>query len=107
MTILITGSTGTVGSQILERVAGQGTPVRALARDAAKLKAPAGVEPVQGDMADVASMRAALQGVPSSIQQTRVQIALQSDLVASRSPSIRGVDAPVDADDIVASLVGA
>ena len=63
MTILITGSTGTVGSQILERLAGQGVPVRALARDATKRKAPAGIEPVQGDMADVSSMRAALQGV--------------------------------------------
>ena len=63
MTILVTGSTGTIGSQIVQRLAGAGSRVRALARDTAKARVPAGVEPVQGDMSDVASMREALQGV--------------------------------------------
>ena len=63
MTILVTGSTGTIGSQIVQGLAAQGAQVRALARDTSKLKAPAGVQPVQGDMTDVASMRAALNGV--------------------------------------------
>jgi uncharacterized protein YbjT (DUF2867 family) len=64
MTILVTGSTGTVGSQIVQRLAGQGAPIRALVRgDASKVKLPAGVEPVQGDMTDVASMRTVLKGV--------------------------------------------
>lgn len=63
MTILVTGSTGTIGSLVLQRLAQQGTPLRALTRDTSKLKAPAGVEPVKGDMADPASMREALKGV--------------------------------------------
>jgi uncharacterized protein YbjT (DUF2867 family) len=64
MTILVTGSTGTIGSQVVQRLAGQGARIRALVRgDAAKVKLPAGVEPVQGDMTDVASMRTALKGV--------------------------------------------
>jgi uncharacterized protein YbjT (DUF2867 family) len=64
MTILVTGSTGTIGSEVLQRFAGQSARVRALVRDeASKVKIPAGVEPVQGDMTDVASMRAVLKGV--------------------------------------------
>jgi uncharacterized protein YbjT (DUF2867 family) len=64
MTILVTGSTGTIGSQVVQRLARQSARIRALVRgDASKVKIPAGVEPVQGDMTDVASMRAALKGV--------------------------------------------
>ncbi|MBV8399284.1 MAG: NmrA family NAD(P)-binding protein [Acetobacteraceae bacterium] len=62
MTILVTGSTGKIGSQVVQRLADRGAKVRAFARDAAKLKLPAGVEPVQGDMTDVASVRTALNG---------------------------------------------
>jgi uncharacterized protein YbjT (DUF2867 family) len=63
MTILITGNTGTIGSQVLQRLVGQSVRTRALVRDdASKVKVPAGVEPVQGDM-DVASMRAVLKGI--------------------------------------------
>jgi uncharacterized protein YbjT (DUF2867 family) len=64
MTILVAGSTGTIGSQVLQRLAGQGAQIRALVRDDAfKGKVPAGVEPVRGDMTDIASMRAVLNGV--------------------------------------------
>jgi uncharacterized protein YbjT (DUF2867 family) len=64
MTILVTGSTGTIGSQIVQRLTGQSERIRALVRDdASKVKVPMGVEPVQGDMTDVASMRTVLKGV--------------------------------------------
>jgi len=63
MTILVTGCTGTIGSQVVERLAGKGVQIRAMARDPSKLKAAAGLEPVKGDMTDVASLRAALKGV--------------------------------------------
>ena len=64
MTILVTGSTGTIGSHVVQRLAGQSIRIRALVRDdASKVKVPAGVEPVQGDMTDVVSMRTALEGV--------------------------------------------
>jgi uncharacterized protein YbjT (DUF2867 family) len=58
----VTGSTGKIGSQVVQRLAERGAGVRAFARDAAKLKVPANVEPVQGDMTDAASVRAALNG---------------------------------------------
>jgi uncharacterized protein YbjT (DUF2867 family) len=63
MTILVTGSTGTIGSLVLQRLAQHDRPVRALTRGTSRLKAPSGVEPVKGDMADPASMREALRGV--------------------------------------------
>jgi NADP-dependent 3-hydroxy acid dehydrogenase YdfG len=58
MSILVTGSTGTIGSQVVQRLTGQSERIRALVRDdASKVKVPTGVEPVQADMTDVASMR--------------------------------------------------
>ena len=64
MTILVTGSTGTIGSQVVQRLTGQSERIRALVRDdASKVKVPAGVEAVKGDMTDIASMRAVLKGV--------------------------------------------
>jgi uncharacterized protein YbjT (DUF2867 family) len=64
MTILVTGSTGTIGSQVLQRLVGQSAQIRALVRgDVSRVKIPAGVEPVQGDMMDVASMRTVLKGI--------------------------------------------
>ncbi|MDR6644261.1 uncharacterized protein YbjT (DUF2867 family) [Luteibacter sp. 1214] len=63
MSILVTGATGSIGSAVIERLAAEGAPVRALTRAPGKYKAPAGVQSVAGDMTDIPSMRAALQGV--------------------------------------------
>ena len=63
MTILVTGSTGTIGSQVLAHLQGQGAEVRALTRSPEKAQLPANVTPVKGDLADVDSLRAALAGV--------------------------------------------
>src|SRR3712207_1487464 len=63
--ILVTGATGTVGSELVRRLTDAGERVRALSRDpdrASKLL-PDGVEVVRGDLADQASLRAALAGV--------------------------------------------
>lgn len=65
MAILVTGATGTVGSQVLRFLDGQGAEVRALTRSPEKAKLPAGVAAVQGDLADVDSIRAAVRGVSS------------------------------------------
>ena len=61
--ILITGATGNVGRLVVERLADEGVPVRALSRRPEQAQWPAGVEAVAADLADVASVRAALDGV--------------------------------------------
>ncbi|CAB3707118.1 NAD(P)H azoreductase [Paraburkholderia sediminicola] len=63
MTILVTGATGTVGSKVLHFLNGGGADVRALTRSPDKAKLPAGVTAVQGDLGDVDSIRAAMNGV--------------------------------------------
>lgn len=63
MAILVTGSTGTIGTQVLEFLDGHGAEVRALTRSPGTAKFPAGVTAVGGDLSDVDSLRAALGGV--------------------------------------------
>lgn len=63
MTILVTGSTGTIGSQVLAHLQGRNVEVRALTHSSDKAQLPSGVTPVRGDLADVDSVRAALEGV--------------------------------------------
>jgi uncharacterized protein YbjT (DUF2867 family) len=63
MSILVTGSTGTIGSQVLNQLSGSGVEVRGLTRSPNKAEFPAGVTAVAGDLADVDSFRAAVEGV--------------------------------------------
>ena len=63
MTILVTGATGNVGRQVVAQLVQRGASVRALVRASAKADFPAGVEVVQGDLLDVDSLRAAMNGV--------------------------------------------
>lgn len=65
MTILVTGSTGTIGSQVIAKLAGRGADIRALTRSPEKAQFPQGVTAVKGDLMDIDAMRAALQGVSS------------------------------------------
>ncbi|MGW1158477.1 NmrA family NAD(P)-binding protein [Streptomyces sp. NPDC002519] len=61
--ILVTGATGTVGRQVVAELLARGHAVRALTRNAAKADFPAGVEVVQGDLAEPDSLIPALEGV--------------------------------------------
>ena len=63
MAILVTGSTGTIGSQVLAHLQGRNVEVRALTRSPETAQLPSGVTPVRGDLADVDSVRAALDGI--------------------------------------------
>lgn len=63
MSILVTGSTGTIGSQVLNQLSGSGIEVRGLTRSPNKAQFPSGVTAVAGDLADVDSFRAALKGI--------------------------------------------
>jgi len=63
MSILVTGATGTIGSLVVQGLAGAGAQVQALVRKPGKQRFPAGVGEVVGDLTDVASMRSALSSV--------------------------------------------
>jgi uncharacterized protein YbjT (DUF2867 family) len=63
MTILVTGSTGRIGSAVIDHLAQAGASVRALTRAPEKARFPAGVDAVRGDPADIDAMRAALAGI--------------------------------------------
>src|SRR6476661_8884151 len=61
--ILVTGSTGTVGSQVVAELARAHVPARALVRSLARAAdLPAGIEPVVGDLE---ALDGALDGVES------------------------------------------
>ncbi|MEV5433114.1 SDR family oxidoreductase [Streptomyces sp. NPDC052701] len=61
--ILVTGATGTIGSELVRQLAARGEKVRALTRDPGRARTPEGVETVRGDHRDQASVEAALTGV--------------------------------------------
>jgi uncharacterized protein YbjT (DUF2867 family) len=63
MSILVIGSTGTIGSLVVQGLAKQGAKVSAMVRQVGKAALPAGVDGVVGDLADVASLRKAMTGV--------------------------------------------
>ena len=63
MSILVTGSTGKIGSQVVSKLVAKGAQVRALTRSPEKATFPAGVEAVKGDLLDTTGVRTALQGV--------------------------------------------
>ncbi|MDQ3684356.1 MAG: SDR family oxidoreductase [Acidobacteriota bacterium] len=63
--ILITGATGTVGSELVKQLAASGTRARALVRNRAKATSleQTGFEVAEGDLAKPETLEAALQGV--------------------------------------------
>ncbi|MEU4548472.1 SDR family oxidoreductase [Nonomuraea dietziae] len=89
--ILITGATGTIGSEVLRQLAERGERVRPMARDLSKLS----VEGVRGDFADPGSLERALEGVDSVLLVTAFGKDLaQHDLAlveAARRAGIRKV----------------
>jgi uncharacterized protein YbjT (DUF2867 family) len=63
MRVLVTGGTGTVGSQVVQQLLGRGTEVRVLTRDPGKARLPGGVTAVAGNLNDVATVRTAFNDV--------------------------------------------
>ncbi|MBO1331309.1 NAD(P)H-binding protein [Streptomyces sp. VRA16 Mangrove soil] len=60
--ILISGATGTIGSEVVRLLAGRGVPHRALTRDPARARSGPHTEVVRGDYGDPESLAAALTG---------------------------------------------
>ncbi len=95
MSILVTGSTGTIGTQVLGSLQGRGVEVRALTRSPDTAKLPPDVTPVGGDLADVETVRAALHGVSTLFllvpnvadELTQAMLALS----AAREAGVRGI----------------
>jgi uncharacterized protein YbjT (DUF2867 family) len=95
MTILVTGSTGTIGTQVLNFLNGTGADIRALTRSPEKAELPAGVTAVKGDLADIDSIRAALEGVSTLFllapnapdELTQAMLALN----AAREAGVKGI----------------
>src|SRR5579883_3679746 len=59
---LITGATGFVGWHVARKLLDRGWKARALARDPARLRELEGIEPIQGDLCDRASLERAVAG---------------------------------------------
>ncbi|MFD7020113.1 condensation domain-containing protein [Streptomyces sp. NPDC059928] len=67
-TVLVTGGTGGVGAFVLRELAAQGRPVLALARpESAHLVTADGIEVIEGDLSDLGSLRAAVEGADAVI----------------------------------------
>ncbi|MCX5206676.1 NAD(P)H-binding protein [Streptomyces sp. NBC_00237] len=69
----MTGATGDIGSALLTRLHASGVgPLRGLTRYASQAAIPEGVEAVEGDFADPASLKPALEGVRSLFLVSRL-----------------------------------
>jgi uncharacterized protein YbjT (DUF2867 family) len=95
MTILVTGSTGVVGNQVLQHLKGSGAEVHALTRAPGKARLPDGIAAIRGDLSDVDSVRQAMKGVstlfllaPNAADE--LTQALQT-LSVARESSVKGV----------------
>ncbi|UGY17263.1 NmrA/HSCARG family protein [Bradyrhizobium septentrionale] len=95
MAILVTGSTGTIGTQVLNHLAGHGVEVRALTRSPGKAQFPQHVKAVRGDLTDMDSVRAALDGVSTlfllvpNVADELTQAMLT--LTAAREAGVKGI----------------
>ncbi|GAB2552419.1 SDR family NAD(P)-dependent oxidoreductase [Nocardia heshunensis] len=72
--IVITGATGTIGSEIVRQLAERGVKVRAVTRNPEAAQLPDGVEVVRGDYLDPASMAAAFDGAQAAFLNGQVSI---------------------------------
>ncbi|WP_318208535.1 NAD(P)H-binding protein [Streptomyces sp. SJL17-1] len=87
--ILVTGATGNIGSALLRELNSSGAgPLRGLTRDASRAAFPGGVEAVEGDFAQPASLKPALRGVRSLFLVSR----LGSDAEILEAASQAGVE---------------
>ncbi|MFD7845830.1 NAD(P)H-binding protein [Nocardia sp. NPDC059764] len=64
--IVITGATGTIGSEVVRLLAERDVKVRAVTRNPEQARVPGGVEVVRGDYADTESMAAAFSGAEAA-----------------------------------------
>ena len=63
---LVAGATGYIGERLIERLASEDRPVRALARDPSRVTPLSGVEPIGADLASGGELGEALEGVATA-----------------------------------------
>jgi uncharacterized protein YbjT (DUF2867 family) len=84
--ILITGSTGLIGSEIVRLISQAGVPARALARNSQKLPKLPGITPVNGDLAKPETLPAAFAGASTLFLLSRISenlVALEHNAIAA------------------------
>ena len=111
-TILVTGATGNIGSELVEQLTAQRVPFRAMvrrAKDVEALSQPEGVEAVIGDFNDETTVADALQGIERAFlltpsteraetqQQTFVELARRAGVkhIVKQSQWAADADSPV------------
>ncbi|MEZ3179422.1 NAD-dependent epimerase/dehydratase family protein [Streptomyces pimonensis] len=85
-TVLVTGATGGVGAFLLRELAAQGRPVLALARpESAHLVDGEGVDVVEGDLADLDNLRAAVASADAVVHAACTFVRPEVDMAAMRA----------------------
>lgn len=96
MRIVVTGGTGTVGSQVVKELAGKGHEVAVLTREPSKVRSlPAGVRAVQGDLQSPQTVRTAFRDAEgvfllNAVSQTETSEALMA-VTALRDTPVKRV----------------
>jgi uncharacterized protein YbjT (DUF2867 family) len=96
MNILVTGGTGTVGSQVVRSLLGSGHTIKVLTRDASKQRSlPDGVEAVEGNLLEVSTVRRVFDGfdavfLVNTVSPTETSEALMS-ITAMRLAGVKRV----------------
>ncbi len=67
MTVLVTGATGNIGSELIRLLATDKRPVRAMARSVDRIAEAPGLEPFAGEFMDADRLRAAMDGVDTLV----------------------------------------
>lgn len=90
--ILVTGATGTIGSEVLRLLAARGEVVRAMTRNPAKVTTTPGVEVVRADFDNPASLQEAVTGVGAVFLLTAPETPTpRHDLAMLRAAGLAGV----------------
>lgn len=89
--IVVTGAAGRVGRALVEVLTRAGSPVRAVCRRAPDRPLPSGVETVQADLTDAASLRPALRGAEAVFLFTPVGGVSPLAALAREAGAKRGV----------------
>jgi nucleoside-diphosphate-sugar epimerase len=98
MSVFVTGGSGFVGRRLLSLLVGRGTPVRALARtsQSQQVVRQLGAEPIVGDLHDVATMSAGMQGA-AVVYHVAGHLRMWDSLANFRRTNVEGTRAVLEA----------